>query len=256
MKMSEVVKTQLEWKYKPHNYFEQPISIDGDGWNIKIDDGEAVAFIDHQVFKNEESLTEELTNLILSRFHGVQLLKHRAFKLEKCVRTDIKENGKRVTFLEVHSNVQFQASVDCIILDEDGKVNLDSKKKGSKYEDRISSLISKYRKNDKVLDHILNFFSDAISDPDDELTHLYNIRDSLKDVFGSKNEIIKNLGINKSDYDRFGKLTNYLPLNEGRHKGTSIGSLRDATQSEKNEARRIAAKFIHSYMNHLEKIVD
>lgn len=251
--MSKVVKTQLVWKYKPKNYFEQPITIDFREWDIKIEDGEAVALIDPQVLKNDEKVKQDMSRRILNQFQAVQLFTHRVFELGDCVRTDIKEDGKKVTYGGFHATVQVIGKVDYIVHNQEGKVTFDSKKERSRDQEKLTSLIDIYRNKDQVLDHVLDFFQEAMSDTDDELVHLFNIRDSLKKRFGSKKDLLKSLDIDEDDYNRFGDLTNNLPLNQGRHKGLSVGELRDATQSELSEARRIAEKFIRSYLDYLDK---
>jgi hypothetical protein len=41
------------------------------------------------------------------------------------------------------------------------------------------------------------------------------------------------------------------PLREGRHRGNSLGALRDATKEELETARKIAREMIEAYLAHL-----
>lgn len=250
--MSKVVKTQLVWKYEPKDFFEQPVSIDYRGWDITIEDGEAVALIQVQDVKFDEVLKKEMTLLIMNQFQSVQLNTHRDFELGDCVRTDFKEDGSKNAYGGAHATIHLTPKSDFVKYNHEGKITFDSKKERLRDQDKLASLINKYRGEDQILNHILNFFNDARSDPKNELVHLYNIRDSLIDRFGPKKKFLKILSIDKGDYNRFGKLTNVLPLNQGRHKGQAVGNLRDATQSELSEARRLAVKFIRSYLHYLD----
>jgi pimeloyl-ACP methyl ester carboxylesterase len=82
-------------------------------------------------------------------------------------------------------------------------------------------------------------------DPDNELVHLYEIRDALTERLPDART---KLGITRSEWSRFGQLANDEPLRQGRHRGTNVGNLRDATEGELQEARRIARKMIEAYL--------
>ena len=47
-------------------------------------------------------------------------------------------------------------------------------------------------------------------------------------------------------------LFNNEPLRQGRHRGKSGSALRDATEAELTEARRIALAMIEAYLRHLD----
>ena len=87
-------------------------------------------------------------------------------------------------------------------------------------------------------------------DPDNELVHLYEIRDALQDKFGGKNPACYELGLNLVDWGRLGDLANNRK--QGRHRGQQVGALHDATNEELNEARTIARKMILGYLEFLE----
>jgi hypothetical protein len=57
---------------------------------------------------------------------------------------------------------------------------------------------------------------------------------------------------NRAEAGRFRDLCNDEPLNQGRHGGTASGPLRDASQSELDEARGIASAMIEGYLSYLE----
>ena len=92
----------------------------------------------------------------------------------------------------------------------------------------------------------------SVKDPDNEFVHLYEIRDSLSERFGSKKSAIKKLGVTSNEWDEIGKLANALPLKQGRHRGKAVGALRDAEIAELEKARKSAAYLIEKYLEYLE----
>jgi len=79
--MSEVVEIQLEWKYTPENYFEEPIIIKEEAFELTISNGISLAKIEPSFFYQNPEIKDDLTDLIESRFYAVQLMSHRDFTL-------------------------------------------------------------------------------------------------------------------------------------------------------------------------------
>lgn len=252
--MSKVVAVQLKWKYNPSTYLEEPISISFGGGDLEIKDGVAIANIDPEVFHKNISIKEDLTREIESRLHAVQVLMHRDYDLSKPARTDMREDGKKNHFLEVESCVSTASvgTVDLIVKDKDGNVVSDSKRERLKKQEQFSQLVRKHRSSDATLDQMLRSYQKSVKDPADELVHLYEIRDSLSEKFGSKKDAIKKLRITHTDWDEIGRIANTLPLKQGRHRGKSAGALRDAEISELQEARKFVVYLIEKYLEYLE----
>ncbi len=99
---------------------------------------------------------------------------------------------------------------------------------------------------------MLKSYQNSVKDPDNEFVHLYEIRDSLSERFGSKKSAIKKLGITSNEWDEIGKLANALPLKQGRHRGKAVGALIDAEIAELEKARKSAAYLIEKYLEYLE----
>ncbi|SFK21005.1 hypothetical protein SAMN05216302_10022 [Nitrosomonas aestuarii] len=99
---------------------------------------------------------------------------------------------------------------------------------------------------------MLKSYQKSVKDADNELVHLYETRDSLSERFGSKKSAIQKLGITSAVWDEIGKLANYLPLKQGRHRGKALGALRNAEQTELDKARKSVTHLIEKYLAHLE----
>jgi hypothetical protein len=140
---------------------------------------------------------------------------------------------------------------DAIIKDADGIVVRDTRRERI---DRRNDLARRaaVHLTDLVANSILRSYSAALDDPDNELIHLYEIRDALSSQFGGERAAQMALDISSTKCRRLGSLANVEPLLQGRHRGGNPGALRDATADELEDARWIAREMIESYFQSLE----
>jgi len=252
--MSKIASTQLEWKYSPKSYLEEPISLSFEGGTLEINEGTALAIVDPTVYQTNEALRDELTSKIESRLHAVQLMTHKEFDLGKASRTDIREDGTKHHYLEVEPAVLKVAmgAPDIVITDKNGEIVSDTKRERLGKQEWYASLTDKYRASDSTLNRMLESYNASVSDNDNELVHLYEIRDSLVVRFGSKKCAVNQLGITAQQWDEIGELANSRPLKQGRHRGKSAGSLRDAEVAELEQARKSVVYLVDKYLEYLD----
>jgi hypothetical protein len=91
----------------------------------------------------------------------------------------------------------------------------------------LAEFVEKYRAKDAVLASLLRGYHAAVRDPDNELVHLFEIREALTTRFEGETEARSVLGISSRSRSRFGRLANVEPLRQGRHRGKAEGPLRD-----------------------------
>jgi hypothetical protein len=244
----------LEWKFSPPDYFEEPIEFSRQDYTMTIADGKAEAKIDSVLFEGDPSMRQRVHDDLNGRFLAVQVLTHRDYKLSKSTKTRVHPDGRRDTFVEPEpaSVVYFGGRIDIRVTDKDGKVISDSKRDRIEREKDLAELVAKYRSRDTLLASLLQSYNAAVRDADNELVHLYEVRDALSARFGGKDSALNALGVSSSQWSRFGALCNDEPLRQGRHRGKTAGALRDASDAELTEARRIAQTMIESYLRHLE----
>lgn len=250
--MSAVVV--LEWTFSPPNYFEAPIEVSRDDHTLTIVDGKAEARIDSEVFDANPSLRQTLHDALNDRFLGVQVLSHSPYELSRPTMTRVYPDGRRDLFLEAETGrmVIMGHPVDIQIRDTEGKVVVDSKRDRIEKKRAISELASTYCASDETLASLLRSYHAAVRDPNDELVHLYEIREALSAEFGGEEAVRSALGISSSDWSRLGQLCNSDPLRQGRHRGKTRGALRDASEAELTEARGIARAMTEAYLRHLD----
>ena len=100
---------------------------------------------------------------------------------------------------------------------------------------------------------MLKSYNASVNDPNNELVHLYEIRETLSKKFGGETVTREALGISRNEWSRLGQLANKEPLKQGRHRGKDVGQLRDATEGELKEARTIARALIEAYLKYLDR---
>jgi len=248
----------FEWTYKPPDYFESETLIKQDGYEMTIKDGKAEARLQFVDRDGEYLIREELHESLKNRFLGVQLFTHKAFQLSQPSTFHLHPDGKRDVFIQVKAAVITVTSnkVDLLIKDESGNIVADTKQERIEQKNQFADLAEKYGK-DPLTIALLNSYKNAVSDPKNELIHLYEICDTLKTAFKSIKNACTKLGISrKQEWGRLGILANDEPLKQGRHRGQNAGYLRDATNAELNEARQIARKMVYSYFLYLDAFED
>jgi hypothetical protein len=94
---------------------------------------------------------------------------------------------------------------------------------------------------------LLQSYERSIEDVDNEFIHLYEIKDALKDHFGSLAQAAAAFSGAANNLSTLGKFANFLPLAQGRHRGAHAGNLRPASTQELEEGRRAALALIRGF---------
>jgi len=244
----------LEWSFSPHDYFEEAIEICRKEYTMTIANGQVHARIDSAIYSAYPDMRWVLHDALNDRFLGVQLLTHRAYELSRPTMSRVYPDGHKDIFIEAEPG-HFAISggvADSQVIDKDGNVIADSKRERLEKKRSLAELVTAHRATDVLLAALLRSHAAAVHDPNNELVHLYEIRDALSTRFGRENATRTSLGISASQWSRFGQLCNSEPLRQGRHRGKAGGVLRDATEDEPTEARRIARVMIEAYLQHVE----
>jgi len=143
-------------------------------------------------------------------------------------------------------------NVDLIVKDKNGSIISDSRRDRIEKKKELAELAEAYSSN-PVAESLLSSYKAAVNDPDNELVHLYEIRDALSKLFSGEKQARNALRLKASEWSRLGQLANSEPLKQGRHRGKSAGELRDASEEELTEARKIARSFVESYLVYLDE---
>ncbi|ACN13504.1 putative ferric uptake regulation protein [Desulforapulum autotrophicum HRM2] len=249
-----IEKIVVEWTFEPKDYFEDDITIDFGNYKIDIVPGAASASIPPQYIDNIEEIISALNQDLVSRFLAVQVMTHQKYSLSEPSRYDLKKDGSKNIYLQAHDIVCVASvSGDIVVRDADGNVVSDTKKERIDKKKWFSETSAKFRAKDHTLNQMLKSYGASVSDPTNELVHLYEIRDAASKKFGGEKNARSMLGVTKKEWSDFGLVANKKPLVQGRHRGNNVGELRQAETSELATVRKIASKIVENYLIILEK---
>ncbi len=253
MKQEDVVV--LEWTFSPSDYFEDEIRFKRDDYEMIIGKGKVEAKVAPDTYIKNSLMRDELHRSLDDRFLGAQLVAHKPYELSKSSMYHLHPDGRRDITVFPESCILTLAvgTVDIIVKDKNGNVISDSRKDRIEEKKTLSELVEKYRDSDPTAASILRSYKTAVNDANNELVHLYEIRDALSRRFGGESAACQVLHtISTTAWSRLGQLANNEPLRQGRHRGKNPGILRDATDAELTEARKIARQFVEAYLEFLD----
>lgn len=246
--------TQITYTFEPAKAVESELSIVGEGFEFLISNGKIEAKLDQEILTARKSLRNEFEEMLRHTLIGFEVAAHLPIVISAPNVIEVRADGSKTTVIEAKPGVAiadgWPADISGAL--RDGTV-VDSAKARISEQQHFSSNAARYASNDLTFARMLRSYSAAVHDPEDELIHLYEIRDALQTHFGKKKKALSELDIHDEQWKRLGDISNDLPLTQGRHRGQNASGLRAATEDELNEARRIARSLIKAYIQFLSK---
>lgn len=240
-------RTEVEWNYELQDFFEAPFAFSSQDAKVTIEGGRVVAVFVPPQPDLEQNETERLSRHLRDIFRARQVQTRRRYELQG-PRICHHIEGKSHFEMALGANVVTVAggSLDFSVTDATGRVVRDSKVERIQAHNEALELVASKAPESRTLRAVLDSYSRSISDPDNELVHLYEVWEALKEHFSGERQAENALGISRQERRRLGQLANDEPLTQGRHRGKHRGSLRPAKTDELNEARRIVARWIEA----------
>jgi len=241
-------KLILVWTFRPVDYFEDV--IDADDYAIAIGNGKVEITVSQQLYDATPELRKRLYHVVNSRFLGVQLLTHQPYQLtdNPVRRSRADGTNKGIVYAEVEESFSMDVDVEILVIDRDGNVIVGPCADGIGRKKELAELAALAVAQDALAGSLLGMYDKAVRDPENELIHLYEIREALSKEFGGESGACATLGVSRKEWSHLGELANDPQIGQGRHRGKNVGSLRDATATELEEARAIARKLVEQYM--------
>lgn len=243
------LKARIKWHYEPVDFFEEVYSSEYEGIVLEIHDGEIDAELELDRYESHPEIRGAIEDYIDGLFQGVRLYSHSDFTISAgAVEKERLEGGKNIVIsMKPASIVAMAGRIDIKLTDAKGSVVSDTRRERVAANKELAELIASKQGSDQTLDLLLESYSNAVKDPDDELIHLYEIRESLAARFGNKNTAIQTIGLSSNKWSTLGRLANNEPLTQGRHRGKKGTELRSASAEELDIARSIALEMIVLY---------
>jgi hypothetical protein len=251
--MTDDAIVTLEWTYNPPDFFEQPVPIEDLPCKVVIENGKVLASMNEDVYENNPELCKRIDERLQRMFQGAQLVSQKPYSLTKADMTRLLPGGHKLTTKHLEGQIRLSGTLDIIRTDANGNVITDTRQERIDREQELANLVARIGDIDKIATSILVSFRAAIQDHNNELVHLYEVRDALDNRFGGQKNMRKELGISDMEYKRLGQLANDCPFNQGRHRGEYAGQSRDATEAELAEARDITVDMILAYLKYVTK---
>jgi hypothetical protein len=241
-------RTEIEWMYEPRDLFEAPYWHSEAEFELLVDGGRALAALNTPTASVPEGLEQRVKVTLDCIFLVRQLQLHRKYTLHG-PRTYQHSDGRKNVSIRVGSAavLVLGGQADVVVKDAAGNVVHDSRaERISRHKALLDSVTPKVGRS-PALRSLLESYSRSVSDPDDELVHLYEIRDRLSAHYGGEQFARNALRITKNDWQRLGVLANVEPLAQGRHRGKHRGKQRTATEAELREVRDLVRSWILSF---------
>ena len=238
-------RTELEWAYDPADLFEAPYRYVEVDFELLIDAGRAVATLKSPQEPASSEMDGHIRATIQNIFLVRQLQTHRKYNIEGPRIYQYSEGRKNISIRVESAMMAFAGfQADLVVTDAGGKVVHDSKAERIAEHRSILDSVAPKISGSPTLRSMLESYSRSITDPSNELVHLYEVRDALAKHYGSEPYARDALGISKGEWGRLGILANVEPLEQGRHRGEHVAGCRAATEIELNEARQIVRRWI------------
>ncbi len=243
----------LEWSYTPANYFEESRYEKREGFRLEINSGKVRAILDET--GNELDFFDKVQEEIENYFHAIEIVTHKEYSLSSYTLYKEYPDGRKDTnvFTKPARLLITGYAPDIQITKADGTVIQDTKRERLAEEKLLAELFGKFRSKDKTVQKIVKSYDSAVKDPPNEFVHLYEIRDSFMERFGGKKRSQASLGISEAEWETFDALANNPQLRESRHRGKSLGPVRNATSAELTMARKFTRRMIIEYLKRLDK---
>lgn len=247
---SPITATMVEFTYTPTTFLESPITQTQPDYQLEVREGAAKATLSAVQDPIPYTLIAAIRLHAESILGARQLLTHRPYKLDERPRTvQVKSDGNRNISLHTGTGalvVEGQLA-DEVIKDPTGKVIRDTRAERIAEHERSIKRMADAATKDALLGELMSSYRAAVDDPDNEMVHLYEIRDALKNHFRGEKPAQQAVGVSATKWERLGTLANVDPLEQSRHRGLHASGRRPATAGELQEARSIAVMLIEGF---------
>ncbi len=255
MNQSSLDRIVLEWSYTPTDYFEEPYIRNMGDYDLEVGNGRVTATIRPNVYEENPAIIDVIDQRLKDQFAGAQIVSHTPYTLSHYSIHKYHQNGRKDVEVFLHGHIMGTSTVsaDVRVTDAEGNVTLDTRRDRIYERQRLAELAAKHKQSNPTASAILDSFDKSVRDPDNELVHLYDIRDALAKSLGGEKGVTEHIGISSGDWRLLGRLADGEPIRQGRHRGRFVGQLRDATPDELASARAVAKRMVQAYLDYLEQ---
>ncbi|MET3717089.1 hypothetical protein [Pseudomonas sp. PvP001] len=259
----------LTWRYSPADIVSEELALDIEGHRLTVAEGLATLEIDGGTFDQDPTIQARAVDSFKSILNGFEIYYRNpvVISIPQMVRKHA--DGHQTHYVELEpANITVSVSCSVKIIDQCGNVIVDDEVERKKFERQRVAIISSQAQSlgyklakhpaDVLLVRLVDSYKNSISNPNNELVYLYEIRDALANRFGGEKGACSILGLPRGAWGRFGLLCNQSPIYQSRHRGKkySESDMRHASTTELQEARDFALSMIYGYMSYLDALSE
>jgi hypothetical protein len=249
--MPNLTKTELRWGYLPHDAFASEETLVIAQGALTLVEGTAVLVLHTPIDPVPAHVVEQARDAVHAILLSSLLRNRTPCRLNESVTTHqvsdagVSSNIVTGTGALVVTSATVAASIE--IRDKFGVVISNSGQlQRQATHDSLSAMYPKVLRS-PTLRALLQSYGRSIEDVDNEFVHLYEINDALIKQFGSLALAAAAFPGAACNLRTLGKLANFLPLEQGRHRGSHAGNLRPATVGELEDIRTAALALITGF---------
>jgi len=249
--MPNLARTELRWGYSPEDLFAGEETFAIPQGTLTLAAGAAMLVLHTPIDPVPTHLVEQARDTVYAILMSALLGSRRPCQLNESVTThQVSDTGVSSTIVAgtgvlVAKGVTVTATIE--VHDKFGVVISNSEQLQRRaMHDAMLAIYPKIQRS-ATLRTLLQSFMRSIEDVDNELVHLYEINDALKVHFGSLNPAAAAFPGAANHLRTLGKFANFLPLAQGRHRGSHAGNLRPATDRELEDMRNAALALIRGF---------
>lgn len=240
-------RTEFEWAYQPSDFLEAATTVPLAAGQLSAEAGKALFTLKTPAEPVLAALRASVDEEVCAVFELRQLVTHRPFTLHGPNIIQHRADGAKMIYVLEVVDVIGPIRDDLVIKNGAGNVVADTKAERIASETGfLLSFMPKLMKS-PALRAMLKSYGQAVQDPDDELVHLYEVREGAAKRYGNDSAARSALRITRADWQTIGRLANHEPLRQGRHRGRRSTELRDATPEELATSRSIARRIIEAF---------
>jgi hypothetical protein len=248
-------RTELEWTYQPADFFEAPLEWHDGEYDLVLKDGRALATLHVPSDPLPEGLDRRIGGRVAAFLAMRRVLAHRpcefgTLKVNQVAGKKRKTAGRAAAAVPAHRAGRKSGNGAGNGALDEGDALRDARMLRDKEAERIAedtallvSLAPKLAESSTLCKLVVSY-SAAVTDPDRELIHLYKVRDDLAGFYGTEETARTTLRIDAGEWNRFARLVNSEPVQQGRHHVKHPDGLRAARPEELADARDIVRRWI------------
>ena len=245
----KAVRTELRWSYRPADFFEAPYTFNAGDYELSIQDGSVVIVLTVP----QDPLSPVVRDRIQGHLSGIfmvrQLQEHREFDLNGPIVHNEYDNSSRSVDIQGSAAIAFGTVMapDVISKDASGRIISDTRAERIAGHKAMMDAVAPKVSRSTPLSSMLRSYSRSVSDSDNELIYLYEVRDVLAKHYGGGPNARAALRITEAEWRLIGHLADAEPVAEGRHRGKHHDALRPATPQELELARATIRNWIVAF---------